>query len=440
MDALLAFLHRMRIGATVGGLALTALLLGGLAFPAQAQHDPFHTPIIDSIIAAEDSIAAAEAADRAAADTSEGDQHAILRGLNALDDVLPPRLMVVLIVLGFMVLPLASALGFGAVALFSESGCLRMVLAVMGWGAALVGGLTTGGLLGSMLDGGWAFFIWTGVIVCGIGYLILYARAGAYIEQLPREERLTWKHTLTGAALLGTGASSAASLWRSAGALFRGGGGSFGGGGASGAFGGGQIAQVTAASAQGAGASGAAVLSSNVAPAVAGAASAGVVGARAAASANPGGASSIGSRVRRFGHALWGSLQRLRWYHGAAFVFIVLVFLPVGMGVGVISQRPRLLLWIAGVYTLWRVLLLFGRAMPEGNVSRAVGAIMFIVFFISPVLAAESGAPYGHLAIVGAIAGLVEIGLFVLPDNRPQAETPSTRAIPFRGGGASERW
>jgi len=423
MTPLFVDADRQRIGSAAWPLVLIILLLGGLARPAPAQHDPSHTPFIDSILAAEDSIDAAEAAARADADTSNADQHAILRGLNALDDVLPTRLFEVLLVLSFVVIPIVCAGGFAAVALFSESGCLRVLLAIMGWLAALLGGLIGGGLLGTLLGGGLAFFIWTGVIVCGIGYLILYARAGTYIKQLPREKRLTWKHTLTGAALLGTGASSAASLGRSAGALFKGGGGNFGGGGASGAFGSGQIAQVTAASAQGGSAPGAVVLTSG-----------------AAAAAVRGGASVRSGRLHRWAQAVLGFARRLRWYHGVAFVLVLLIFLPVGMGVAAVFQRPRLLLWIVGVYTTWRALVLLVQAVPTRDTSGAVVGIMFIAFFISPVFAAESQAPYWHLTIVGAVAVVVEIGLFVLPDNRPKADPPSRRKPSFRGGGPSERW
>jgi len=407
-------------------LALAALLLGGWLRPAQAQHDPFHTPVIDSIIAAEDSIDAAEAAARAAADTSEGDQHAVIRGLNALDDVLPSRLMEGLIVLGFMLIPLASAVGFGAVALFSESGGLRSLLAVMGWLAALVGGLITGGMVGTLI-GGLAFFIWTGVIVGGIGYPVLYAQTRKRIKALPREEYLTWKHTLTGAALLGTGASSAASLGRSAGALFRGGGGSFGGGGASGSFGGAQIAQGTAASAQGASAPGVAVLAAGAAPAVAG-----------------GGAAVRGGRLKRWTRAVLGFGRRLRWYHGVAFVLIGLIFLPVGMGVAAIFQRPRLLLWIAGLYTLCRAYWLIIRTWPEGDPPEAVAGLFIMLLFMTPfvggALAAASQAPQWHLVITLIIAAAIEVGFFVLPDNRPEAGAPAEQESSFRGGGASERW
>lgn len=442
MVSLPALLHRTRIGSAALPLLLAALLLGGFAHPAQAQYDPFHTPVLDSILAAEDSIAAAGAAQ---ADTSDDDPHAVIRGLNALSAFIPFRLFEVLLVLSFMVIPVMCAGGFAAVALFMESGCLRIGLAMLGWGSALLGGLIIGGLLGTAL-GGLSFFGWTGVIVGGLGYPILFLRARKKIEQLPRAEYLTWKLTLTGGALIGTGASSAASLGRSAGALFKGGGGSFGGGGASGAFGGGQIAQVTAAAAQGTGAPGAVVLTSNTAPVAVGAVSTGMASAGTTESADGKDrvSATTGSRIRQFGHAVRDFMHRLRWYHGVAFVFIVLVFLPVGMGVTTIFQRPRLLLWIVGFYALCRTYWLVFRIAPEGEPPQAITAIFTMLLVSSPfiggALAAASQAPQRHLVITLIITVLVEIGYFVLPNNLSRESTQTDREAPFRGGDAAEQW
>ncbi|NBB74902.1 MAG: hypothetical protein GVY35_14680 [Bacteroidetes bacterium] len=435
MASLPALLQRMRIGAAALPLLLAGFLLGGLALPAQAQYAPFHTPVIDSVLAAED------AADSAAvqSDTSDGDQHASLRGLKALGAVVPSRLFEVLLVLAFMVTPVICAGGFAAVALFLDAGCLRMGLAVLGWGAALLGGLLIGGVLGTGL-GALSVFGWAGVIAGGLGYPVLFLRARTKIKQLPQAEYLTWKHTLTGGALLGTGAGSALSVVRSAGALFKGSGGSFGGGGASGSFGGGQVAQVATASAQGASASSTVGLTSSAAPGV-GAVSAGVASTRSAAAAadDQGRASSAsGSRVKRVGRAVWRLVRRLRWYHGVAFVLVLLVFLPVGMGVGTVFQRPRLLLWIVGVYTLFRVPWLLVRSGIE--VAATLYVVSLFVALAGIAMAAESQAPYRHLAIAGVIAGLVEVGYFVLPNTLPEVTAPSGREAPFRGGGASDRW
>lgn len=428
-----------RIGLGAMGCVLIGLLLSGTVRSAQAQHTPFqqhtpfHTPLMDSIIAAEDSMAAAQAA---RADTSGRDRHAVLRGLNALDGALPSRLVNALIVLGFMIVPTASAVGFAAVALFLEAGCLRMLLAIMGWLAALLGGLTGGGLLGAMLGGGLPFVIGMGIIACGVGYLAAYVHARNRIEQLPREAYLTWKHTITSGALLGTGASSAARLMRSAGTLFTGGGGSFGGGGASGPFGGG------ATLAPGAGASG--VVASGAAPMAGGTVSVGAESARGATAHPDCNASSVGNRIRRLGHALGRSLRRLRWYHGVGFVLVGIGFLPVGMGITAIVQRPHLLLWVAGMYTLVRAYWLVVQLSPGGAPSDVASGLFTVLLFMGPfiggALAAASRAPQWHLSITLIMAAVIEVGSYVLPDRRATATPWSGQAPPFRGGGTSQRW
>lgn len=430
-------------------LALIALLLGGLVPPAHAQYDPFDTPVIDSVRAAEDSIGAASA-DSAA--SPESGQHPILRGLNTLDDVLPSRLMEVLIVLGFVVVPLVSAAGFAVVALFSGSGWLRALLAIMGWLAALLGGLTGGGLLGTLLGGGLSFFIWTGVIVGGVGYPILFARIRGQIKQLPREEYLTWKHALTGGALVGTGAGTAASLARSAGALFKGGGGNFGGGGASGTFGGGPIVPVTAAATPGTGASSAAAWTSNATSVAAAAPAAGMasIGAPSAptdAAAPVAGAEDerramSGSRVERWTRYALSFVRRLRWYHSIGFALVLLVFVPVGMGITATLERPYVLLGIAVILTMLRGSWLVARLAPK-----VLGFLPVLAFFLSlPAMGAVAGsqAPQWHLTVTVAIAVVVEIGYHVLPNNLPETmphpDRDPNRKTPFRGGRASERW
>jgi hypothetical protein len=66
--------------------------------------------------------------------------------------------------------------------------------------------------------------------------------------------------------------------------------------------------------------------------------------------------------------------------------------------------------------------------------------VSLFVALAGVAMAAESQAPYRHLAIAGGIALLVEIGYFVLPNTLPEATAPSGREAPFRGGGASDRW
>lgn len=201
--------------------------------------------------------------------------------------------------------------------------------------------------------GGLSFLVWTSVIACGIGYPVLFARGRRRIKQLPREEYLTWKHTLTVGTLMGTGAASAASLARSAGALLKGGSGSFGGGGALGAFGGGSAQ--AAAAAKGAAAPGAIALgtvgSHGSSPDDASDPRLEPAATEAAAKAF---ASSPVSRWLAWMRATTGQLRRFRWYHGVAFVLIGVIFPPVGMGVSAILQSGRLLLGLALVgLCLW---------------------------------------------------------------------------------------
>jgi hypothetical protein len=412
----LAVLHRKHIGWSAAGLALAALLLSGPA-PAHAQYDPFHTPVIDSIIAAEDSIAAATAPPP----DSTADKHALLRGLDALDGFLPLWLFEALLFLSFVVIPLVCAGGFAAVALFMDAGCLRIALAVLGWGSALLGGLLAGGLLGTML-GALSFFGWAGVITGGLGYPILFWRARTTVKQLPRAEYLTWKHTLMGGALVGTGTGSMLNVVRSAGVLFKGGGGSFGGGGASGTFGGGQVVQATAA------VPGAAV------PGVLEAGSASVSGVAASVA---GGAAHC-SRLQRWLRTSIQQLRRVRWYHGLAFGLILLIFLPVGAGVAAVLQTPNLLLGIALVATLLRAYWLLLRSGWFPQIAAALSLVVLFLTFGGMIFAAESQTPYTHLAITLAIAAVVQIGFFFLPAS--PAASASTSESPFQGGGASARW
>jgi hypothetical protein len=147
--------------------------------------------------------------------------------------------------------------------------------------------------------------------------------------------------------------------------------------------------------------------------------------------------------MKRWAQAVVGFARRLRWYHGVGFVLVGLVFLPVGMGVTAIFQRPRLLLWIAGVYTVCRAYWLLVRTTggdPPSVIASIFTMLLFMAPFVGGALAAESQAPQWHLAIILIVAAGIEVGFFVLPDNRPKAEPPSDRAAPFRGGTASASW
>ncbi len=293
-----------------------------------------------------------------------------------------------------------------------------------------------------MLGRGLSFLVWTSVIACGIGYPVLFARGRRRIKQLPREEYLTWKHTLTVGTLMGTGAASAASLARSAGALLKGGSGSFGGGGALGAFGGGSAQ--AAAAAKGAAAPGAIAL--------------GTVGSHgssaddasdprpepaATEAAAKAFASSPVSRWLAWMRAATGQLRRFRWYHGVAFVLIGVIFLPVGMGVSAILQSGRLLLGLALVgLCLWGFVQFI--ATERYGELRRIGVIVLLPLIAASVwLANHSSAPYWHLG--GVLAGAGAVALYrsrtrrAAPPASPTGRSSDANSS-FRGGRASTTW
>lgn len=335
--------------------------------------------------------------------------------LNSISRHLPGRLVTILIVGLFMGVPVVLAGGFGSVFLFMETGCLKGLLGVLGWLAALVAGLINGLLLGTWV-GALEPFAWTGVIVGGLGYPLGLIRAQRILKQLPRADYLTWKHTLTGGAMVGTGAGSVLSAARSAGILFKGGG-SFGGGGASGSFG---SAKATIA------------VQTATAP---GAVIPGPVD-MASGAATPQ-TSASDSRVCRWTRAAMRQVRRFRWYHGLAFVLIVLIFLPVGMGLTAVLQRPHLHLGVAITASLiwgWMLLVQVDRFQRIHNASLPIA--LFLLFG-GIQFAAASQAPYTHLAITVAVALVIGLGLRALRQMEEEPAPP--KEGPFQGG-ASGQW
>lgn len=250
--------------------------------------------------------------------------------------------------------------GFAAVSIFMDSGCLRSIVFCLGWGAAGIGGLLLGMLLSEMigLDSLFDASVYLGVL----GYPFGWIKARDHLQELPRDQFLTWKRTLTSGAVVGTGAGSALSMLRSV-ALFKGGGGSFGGGGASGSFGG------TSAGSGGAVAAKAGSASAGEAVALAGA------GGTTAAADSPSRSNEskpetdAGARSESQSSASWFQRQfekvahlirHLRWYHGCAFVLVVLIFMPVGLGIATWFQNRDVVIIVTaaavlvGVYRLFR--------------------------------------------------------------------------------------
>jgi len=355
----------------------------------------------------------------------------------------------VLIFALFLTLPAAFPVGFAAVALFMDSGCLRAVVTGLGWLSAVLYGLMIALMLIDMA--GWpagllGLAFWGSTLTFGLLYFWGKRRVG----RLSETDRLTWKRTLTGGAFIGTGVGSMLNVARSAGALFRGGGGSFGGGGAGGSFGSAQAATAPIASpgvaSPGAVAKGTAVLghastSSTTAAAGIAAGSAGVL-------------QHIRNRSRSWLRAIMAQLRRLQWYHGIGFLFTLLIFVPVGLGLTAILERPRVLLGIVGAVAMLRLFYLGVRLMDafgiyfETSTSVNTGSraqqvlppvllmLLLVGLIATPMLAAESQAPQWHLAIACALFIAVEGTLFFLPDTNHAVDN----APPFGGGSTSARW
>lgn len=257
--------------------------------------------------------------------------------------------------------------GFAAVSIFIETGCLRFLVLGMGWIAAFLGSIFLGDLVGQLL-GMEDFLTRAGMYLGGLGYPLGWAWGRKRARQMPRDEFLTWKRTLTSGALLGTGAGSAMSLLKSA--IFKGGGGSFGGGGASGSFQGGGSFGGSGAQ----GAAGGVATGQTVALRGAGGSQQAAEGQNQALSSSTPGSSSSGSSSAASQpdtqHApSWGHrqaekvrhrMQQLRWYHGCAFILVVLIFIPVGLGLGAGLQNRTVLIvvlalgTVAGALRLWR--------------------------------------------------------------------------------------
>lgn len=355
----------------------------------------------------------------------------------------------ILILALFLSLPVAFPVGFAAVALFMDSGCFRAIVAGLAWLSTVVLGLILGLMLVDMA--GWPgetlqVAFWGSTLLFWVSYFWGKRR----VARLSEADRLTWKRTLTGGAFIGTGIGSMLNVARSAGALFRGGGGSFGGGGASGSFGSAQAAAAPIASpgvaTPGAVAKGTAALGQAGASAPAAAAGVGAGSARVV--------QHVRTQSRSWLRAAIGQLRRLRWYHGVGFLFTLLIFVPVGLGLTAILGQPRLLLGIIGIVVVlrlfWLMVVLMARfgilseksqsGNTEAGVRDALPMVLLVLLLVglvaAPIFAADSQAPQWHLAI--ACAGLIAVegALVFLPDT----DTTMDAEHPFGGGSTSARW
>lgn len=356
----------------------------------------------------------------------------------------------ILIIALFLSLPVAFPVGFAAVALFMDSGCFRAIVAGLAWLSTVLLGLIIGFVLIDVA--GWPgetlqVAFWGSTLLFWVSYFWGKRR----VARLSEADRLTWKRTLTGGAFIGTGIGSMLNVARSTGALFRGGGGSFGGGGASGSFGSAQAAAAPIASpgvaTPGAVAKGTAVLghastSSTTAAATGiGAGSTGII-------------QHVRARSESWLRAAIGQLRRLRWYHGVGFLFTLLIFVPVGLGLTAILERPRLLLGIIGIVVVlrlfWLMVVLMARfdtlseksqsGNTEAGVRDAIPMVLLVLLLVglvaAPMFAADSQAPQWHLAFACAVLIAVEGALVFFPDT----DTTMDAEHPFGGGSTSARW
>jgi hypothetical protein len=349
-------------------------------------------------------------------------------GIDSFFELISFAILLLLLIAGASVF----AGGFAAVSIFMDTGCLRLLIAALGWGIAVLSGLVVGLIAGSALGGIEAFLL-IGLFGSGFLYLAAWHRGHQHAQQLSETDRLTWKHTLTGGALIGAGAGSAASLARSAGALFKGGGGSFGGGGASGAFGGAQ-ASAAAPGAIAWGAADASDSSPESAP------SRGVATRLRPAVANEPASEPAESSAppwRLWMRAAVRPLQRFRWYHGVAFVLVGIVFMPVGMGLSALLQSGHLLLGLTLVGGCLWAFVQFMTTERYGEF-RGLGVIVLLPLIAASIWAAHhSTAPYWHLGLV--VAGILAVALYRARERGTLRAEPDG-APPFGGGSASDRW
>ena len=436
---------------------LLHLLLGLVLFlwsaPAAAQDRPLATP--DS--AAQSTSTAQAAPDSATSSTlPPGQRNAGHRvsvstksgdGVDSFLDFIAFSMFLVFLI----AVASAFAGGFGAVAIFTDTGCLRALFFVLGGGVAMISGLVVGLLVGSVI-GGEGPFAMVGLFAGGMLYLFAWGWTRNRAQQLSSTDRLTWKHALTGGAIVGTGVGSFANVARSAGALFKGGGGSFGGGGASGGFGGAQAAAAAPVK-------GAAVKSAAVRAAAPGALAVGTAGSASSPEDSPPGddaaavatssetpsenEASVKQRiVEAFGpmgtwlNAAVRPLRRFRWYHGVAFVLVGLVFMPVGMGVSAILQNGNFLLGLVLVgLSVWAGVA-FVTTERFGEL-RGLAPILVMGCIVASVrLAGYSTAPYWHLAGVAIVVGVVAL----YRSQMRRSSAAEADAAPFEGGNASAWW
>lgn len=317
------------------GLSIAAPIAPGLATPAA------------SIVQAEAPSASQHTPDEADASGDSSSVHiSITTSEHPVDAFFEFLVLGVLAGLLFAVVA-AFIIGFAAVSIFMDTGCLRFIVFGLGWIPACFTGFISGIILSDLI--GWSVLADAGAQLGFFGYPVAWTWGYRRAKQLPREQYVTWQRTLTGGALLGAGVGSVLNLARSAAVLFKGGGGSFGGGGASGSFGslqtGSAHAGVTAISPSGSSAPAGNALVLGAAGGSATTTSSRVQPASSTPTERSSDTAGLGRRLRHV--VRW--MRHLRWYHGCAFVLVVLIFVPVGVGAAAWLQDPKTLIFVTAI-------------------------------------------------------------------------------------------
>ena len=340
------------------GVFVLGLLVLLVAAPAHGQTDGAPPPSAPDTTLRDTSVQSAE--DDQSSVTLDAD---VSEGETVLETVLEIFLLGPIFLL-FMTLLLAFPMVLLGVAVVMDGGCFRYMVFAIGWVCAIFYGMIAGMLVGEGLFGTESL-VMPIIHIFTWGYPILGLWVDMKLDNMPEEQYRAWDQTLTGGALLGFGAGSIAGLFRSAASGFGGfGGGSFGGGGASGSWSG---ASGAASASTGAGSAGSAAAGASAGTAggtSGGAAATGAASGAAAASSSSTPDRSEERRDERGSLRQW--FDKFRWYHGIAFIFAIIVFMPFGLGAMQALQNPKFF-WtvLVGllVYSVYKLL----RQSPEAT-------------------------------------------------------------------------
>lgn len=277
-----------------------------------------------------------------------------------------------------------------SLSMVSDSGCLSVLIFIVGWVLSLITGVLAWAALatpiqavvspqgGVQISGSGSLYrvvMWT----FGLGYPIMALLVRRRLESMPPEKSLTWKQALTSGALFGLGVGTAGKAFKGGSGFGGFGGGSFGGGGASGSFKGaaGSAAAKAASTAATGGASGSGQAAAGAAGAVAGRAgedasaaseetapSEETASSEETAPSEPPSPRVFALQGRPLQGRTWA--RRFRPRHGCAFILVALVF--VGIGYGAAQALPEgagtVLLVFGGGYLAYQLVRRYWREDP----------------------------------------------------------------------------